>query len=367
MSDKTPSVVLGILGGGQLGRMSAMAAARLGISVVIYTPEHNSPASQVADETITAPYNDKDALRDFSGKCNFISYEFENIPVETIDYLDQLKPDSIYPKRALLDVSQDRIKEKSFLNDNGIETTRWAAVSSIDEIAQKAREWETDGFILKTTRFGYDGKGQIKCDTQGLENNSALLSFLEDTKDQALIMENLVVFSCEVSVVVARDSFGKTETYGAMLNEHRNHILNTTTVPSGVSDDVQNSAIDIAQRVANCVELRGVLTVEYFVCTDGRILVNEIAPRTHNSGHWSIDACYVSQFENHVRTVCGLPAGSSERHSDAVMLNLIGEDINLTQEHYDTQGACVHDYGKSDVRTGRKMGHINFIKPKTQD
>ncbi|MGH1375914.1 MAG: 5-(carboxyamino)imidazole ribonucleotide synthase [Alphaproteobacteria bacterium] len=363
MKDTTQSVVLGILGGGQLGRMSAMAAARLGISVIIYCPEENSPASQVALHTITAAYDDKSALQIFSDKCDFISYEFENIPVETIDYLEQLKPDTLYPKRGLLDVSQDRIKEKKFLNDNDIETTRWAEISSLDDIIRITQDWNCDGFILKTARFGYDGKGQIKCDTKSLENNSALSSFLNDTKGQALIMEDLVDFECEVSVVIARDKHEKTMSYGPMLNEHKNHILHTTTVPCGISKELEEQTLNIAQSVSNCVALRGVLTVEYFICTDGRVLVNEIAPRTHNSGHWSIDACSVSQFENHIRTVCALPVGSSDNHSNAVMLNLIGDDIRLIQEHYDTVSACVHDYGKNEVREGRKMGHITFLKP----
>ncbi len=356
-------ITLGILGGGQLGRMSTMAAARLGISVIIFCPEENSPASHVAKETIVAAYDDKEALKKFIEKTDVISYEFENIPVETISYIESLKPKSIFPEKALLDVSQDRIKEKSFLNENNIRTARWSPVATREDIASVLSDWRADSFILKTARFGYDGKGQIKCDTKGFENNSELNLFLENTKKQDLIMEEVVDFSCETSVIIARDKDGKTEVYGPMLNEHKNHILHKTFIPANVSKHVSDQTSEIANVIANSVNLRGVLTVELFVLNDDHVLVNEIAPRTHNSGHWSIDACAVSQFENHVRTVCGLPVGSSKHHSHAVMLNLIGNDINQIQDHIGEPNTCIHSYGKETVRDGRKMGHITFLKP----
>ncbi len=354
---------LGILGGGQLGRMSAMAAARLGINIVILCPEENSPASHVAKETIIASYNDLDALKIFSDKCDAISYEFENIPTDTVDYLESLKQGSVLPDKNLLNISQDRIKEKTFLNDNGINTTRWNGVSTVNDIKNTANNWGSNEFILKTTRFGYDGKGQIKSDISDIKDNNELQNFLEATKNQELIMEELVNFTCEVSVIIARDKYGKTEAYGAMLNEHKNHILHKTTVPSGIYIDTENTALGVAKNIAESVNLIGVLTVEFFVLTDGSILVNEIAPRTHNSGHWSIDACAVSQFENHVRTVCGMPAGSASRHSDAQMINLIGSDIEQVSKHITKPQTCIHLYGKTEVREGRKMGHINFLKP----
>ncbi len=359
------SFTLGILGGGQLGRMSAIAAAQLGISVIILCPEENSPASKVAKHTIIAAYDDKDALKSLSEQTDIISYEFENIPVQTIEYLESLKPKSVLPEKTLLHVSQDRIKEKQFLNENGIETARWKYVKTLDDIKSTAAIWNADGFILKTTRFGYDGKGQIKCDTNHIENDLNLEAFLEDTKDQDIIMEDLIDFSCEISVVMARDKDKKSNSYGPMLNDHRNHILHTTTVPSGVSKKTADQALDCAQKIADAVNLTGVLTVEYFVRTDGSVLVNEIAPRTHNSGHWTIDACAISQFENHVRTVCGLPVGSTQRHSDAQMLNLIGDDINNITPYLNDDNACVHLYGKKDARAGRKMGHITTLKSKT--
>ncbi len=360
------NMTLGILGGGQLGRMSAMAAARLGISCVIFCPEENAPASHVSAKTIVAAYDDKDALKEFSDLCDVITYEFENIPVETISYIESLKKDSVLPEKTLLHVSQDRVKEKQFVNDCGIETARWAAVANILDIQDTAEAWGSNGFVIKTTRFGYDGKGQIKATKDDLSAQSDLVDFLEKTKDQDLIMEDMIDFDCEVSIIIARDTHGKTECYGPMLNDHKNHILHTTTVPSGVSEEIANAARNASKVIADKVNLTGVLTVEFFVCKDGRVLVNEIAPRTHNSGHWSIDACSVSQFENHVRSVCGLPVGSSERHNDAVMLNLIGDDIDIIDTHLSEENANVHLYGKEEAREGRKMGHITFLKPLTK-
>ncbi len=355
---------LGILGGGQLGRMSALAAARLGINVIIYCPEKNAPASQVSCETIIAQYDDLKALEDFSNKCDAITYEFENIPVNTIDYLNNLKQENVFPDKYLLYVSQERLKEKEFLNNLGINTTRWSAISNIEDIKNTLKSWNKDEFILKTTRFGYDGKGQIKSDRTELENNNnELLAFLTSTKDQGLIMEEPVDFICEISVIIARDKLGKTATYDTMLNQHKNHILHKTTVPSGISQNSEIKARDVAKSIAEKINLIGVLTVEFFVLANSEVLVNEIAPRTHNSGHWSIDACSVSQFENHVRCVCSLPVGSSKRHNDATMLNLIGDEINQIDKHINDDNSCIHLYGKREVRAGRKMGHITFLKP----
>lgn len=357
-------MTLGILGGGQLGRMSAVAAANLGISVIIYSPEAHCPASYVAKETIVADYDNKAALKEFSDKTDVISYEFENIPIKTIEYLESLKANSVLPEKTLLHVSQDRIKEKSFLNDNGIKTTSWATVQNLSEIQATADQWKTKKFILKTVRFGYDGKGQIKCETAKLHDDQDLKEFLKDNDGHALIMENFVPFDKEISVVIARDKDGKTESYGPMLNQHKNHILHITTVPCDINDAVKAQAFDVSKTIADAVNLVGVLTVEFFVSDNNILLVNEIAPRTHNSGHWTIDACTVSQFDNHVRTVCGLPAGSSERHSNATMLNLIGTDIHTIDEYIEDDFTCIHLYGKKQVKEGRKMGHVTILSPK---
>lgn len=354
-------ITLGILGGGQLGRMSAVAAARLGIDVVIFCPEDNAPASHVSKATVTASYDDREALQDFAGRCDYISYEFENIPVETIDYLDSLKPGCVRPTKALLEVSQDRLKEKAFLNAQGIETAQWRSVSCIEDVKAALGEWGTSAAIVKTARFGYDGKGQMKISAQQIDDGSAG-AFFDKHDGQAMIMESVVPFRHEVSVVVARDIHKNTETYGPMLNEHRNHILHKTHIGDSVTGMVGTKPVDMAKKLAEAVDLTGVMTIEFFMTEDGHILANEIAPRTHNSGHWSIEACTASQFENHVRSVCGLPLGPSKPHCDAEMLNLIGDDVLEVEPYLMQNGAYVHLYGKRSVRAGRKMGHVTFLK-----
>jgi 5-(carboxyamino)imidazole ribonucleotide synthase len=348
---------LGILGGGQLGRMSAQAAEKLGISTVIFTPEENSPASQVATETIIADYEDEQALTEFSKKVDVISYEFENIPIKTVRYLKKLKP--VYPDESLLKVSQDRVEEKSFLNATGIPTARWTFPQNHTEALAKLEEWQSRSCIFKTTRFGYDGKGQARY--KGDTNIETLWTGFKNTP---LIMEEIVDFDCEISVIVARDKNGHMIHYGPMLNEHKNHILSKTTVPAPLDQDLLDEAVKLTQTLAEKINLRGVLTLELFVTKDGHLLANEIAPRTHNSGHWSIDACTHSQFENHVRTVCGLPAAKPQRHSDCEMLNLIGADVEKAEDYKAQPNTFVHLYGKTQIREGRKMGHVTILKPK---
>lgn len=357
MANLTSGITLGILGGGQLGRMSALAAARLGIRVITFCPESDSPASHVSEKTIQAEYSDKSALKEFSGLCDYISYEFENIPIETIDYLDSLKKDSVRPGKALLEVSQDRIKEKSFLNSLNIETAKWFEINNIDEYSSVINRENINRYIIKTSRFGYDGKGQVKYDGN-------IDEFFKSHENQQLILESFVDFKCEVSVIVSRDINGRTVTYGPMLNEHKNQILSKTTAPApDLTPDQHENAILMACKIADAVGLVGVLTVEMFVHQDGRILANEIAPRTHNSGHWSIDACAVSQFEQHVRAICGLPVVEPGQHSNAVMLNLIGDDVKISNDYMGKPNTCVHLYGKTEIKAGRKLGHITLLSP----
>ncbi len=350
-------IKLGILGGGQLGRMSAQAAEKLGIHTVIFTPQENSPASQVAPETLIGNYTDERALTEFSEKVDVISYEFENIPTETVRYLNTLKP--VYPSERLLKVSQDRISEKTYLNAIKIPTARWTAPKSPEEALKILLEWKQDQCIFKTTRFGYDGKGQAR-----FTGDTNIDTMWSQFKNAPLIMEEIVDFDCEISVIIARDKDGNMVHYGPMLNEHKNHILSKTTVPTKLDKTIENEAIKLAQHLAEELNLRGVLTLELFVTKNG-LLANEIAPRTHNSGHWSIDACAHSQFENHVRAVCGLPVLEPNRHADAIMLNLIGDDIHNIQEYLDRKNAHLHNYGKTEARAGRKMGHVTILKDKT--
>ncbi len=353
---KPHSITLGILGSGQLGRMSALAAAELGIKVHIYGPDKNSPAEKVAARTFVASYTDKRKLRSFANSVDVVSYEFENVPVETAHYIQQLKP--VYPDGKLLEIAQNRINEKKYLNSIGISTARWAPIYRPEDLKREAENLGLKDYILKTTRFGYDGKGQTVYRT----GDSSTKSF-NKLKSDELILEEMVDFECEISIIIARDKYGKSAIYGPIKNVHKNHILHTSTVPAIVDANVVGKSKRIARKLADKVGLIGVLGLEMFVTKKGDILANEIAPRTHNSGHWTIDACAVSQFEQHVRTVCGLPVGDPTPHSDAVMTNLIGSDVNKVKNFYNTKGACIHLYGKTETRAGRKMGHVTILKP----
>ncbi|PJB70524.1 MAG: 5-(carboxyamino)imidazole ribonucleotide synthase [Alphaproteobacteria bacterium CG_4_9_14_3_um_filter_47_13] len=358
---KLETKTLGILGGGQLGRMSAMAAARLGIVTHIYCPEKNCPASQVSARTFTGAYEDKRTLKTFADSVDVITYEFENIPLETIRYLQRLRP--VFPDDRLLEIAQDRGKEKQFLNDIAIPTVSWVLATSAKDLEQNINNMEKDTgcleFILKTTRFGYDGKGQLSvtASTDSKESWEALNS-------KEIIIEEKTDFACEISVIIARDKLGQTALYGPIMNEHKNHILAKSTVPALIPDLLAEESRRLTLHLAEAVDLVGVLALEFFVTKDNQLLANEIAPRPHNSGHWSIDACSVSQFEQHVRTVCGMPVAPPNRHSDAMMVNLIGNDAENIAPWLEMKGASLHLYGKHDIREGRKMGHVTIIKPK---
>ena len=338
-----------------MGRMSALAAARLGIAVHIYTPEENSPASQVSARTFVGSYDDKKKLREFAESVDVVSYEFENIPVDTIRFIQKITP--VHPDDRLLEVSQDRIREKQFLNEIGIPTTRFAAIRDVRDVNNFVNETGSSEYILKTARFGYDGKGQVFCRAD--DDSKAKIKLLNSSN---IIIEEPVDFACEISVIIARDKLGQTALYGPMLNEHKNHILAKTAIPAPIPDPLTEKAQEMTRLLADAVDLVGVLALEMFVTKDGRILANEIAPRTHNSGHWTIDACAISQFEQHVRTVCGLPVGLPARHSDAEMINLIGDDVKKLSKYYEMKNACVHLYGKIEAREGRKMGHVTILK-----
>jgi 5-(carboxyamino)imidazole ribonucleotide synthase len=348
------SKIIGILGGGQLGRMSALAAARLGFRVHIYCPEKDCPASQVTDLFTCAAYEDTSALEAFARQVDVITYEFENIPLETVRFLQKFKP--VYPDDRLLEVSQDRLKEKKFLNDIGIPTAPWAPCTQADDIRKTLAEWNMSECIVKTARFGYDGKGQVYHKAN---------SYIEETwsklNTQSAVIEGIVDFACEVSVIVGRDRLGQTAAYPAVLNEHRNHILSKTHAPAPISKKLAIKASDMAHNLAEAVDLIGVMALELFVTQDEQILANEIAPRTHNSGHWTIDACAVSQFEQHIRTVSGLPVGMPDMHKPATMINLIGDDVKDLPRYLEMPNACVHLYGKHDVKPGRKMGHVTLL------
>ncbi len=352
-----PNATIGIVGGGQLGRMAAMAAARLGYRAHILTPEPDSPAGQVAAGVTLGEFEDPAALRDFALHCDVITFEFENVSAEGLDLLSSLRP--VHPSPAILRVSQDRIAEKSFLNAAGIGTAPWAPVETLAELEAAVARIGLPA-ILKTTRLGYDGRGQTR-----LRTPADLAPAFERLMPRPLILEGVVDFSCEISVVAARSAAGAYAAFDAVENQHRDHILDLTLAPARIAEPTAAAAQAIARRVVDSLDLVGLLAVEMFVAGDGVVLVNEIAPRPHNSGHWTIDACPASQFELQIRAVAGLPLPPAGRHSDAVMKNLVGPaEMALWPEILATAGLIPHLYGKTEVRAGRKMGHVTRLFPR---
>ena len=350
-----PRSTIGILGGGQLGRMTAVAAAQLGYRCHIFSPDADAPAKEIAASQTTAPYEDENAARAFADAVDVVTFEFENVPDATLAAISERIP--VRPNVDALHVSQDRAIEKTFLNDHGIGTAPWAPVSGPDDFNTATQAAGTPA-ILKTSRFGYDGKGQIRVDAA-----AALEKAWLSMGAVPAILEGFVDFEREISVIVARGLDGNSKSYVPVDNVHRDHILHTTTAPAAVDPSIAYSARSIADNLANALDLIGLLAVEMFVTRDGEILVNEIAPRPHNSGHWTLDACAVSQFEQFVRAIAGLPLGDPQRHSDAVMTNLIGDEAAGWHEILAERNACLHLYGKAEARPGRKMGHVTRLSP----
>ena len=352
-----PGAVIGIIGGGQLGRMSAIAAARLGFLVHVFSPEQDGPAAQVAARNTVAAYDDLDALRRFAEAVDVITFEFENLPAASLELLESLKP--VRPGAKILAISQDRLLEKQFLNNAGIATAPWAKVETLAELETAAAKLGLPA-VLKTTRLGYDGKGQAM-----LRTAADLAPAFERLSPKPLVLEGFVDFGMEVSVMAARGVDGTIRCFDTVENRHTHHILDLTIAPAPLGPDILQEAQGIARVVAEKLELVGLLGVEMFVTAKGELVVNEIAPRPHNSGHWTMDACPCGQFEMHIRAVAGLPLPPALRHSDAVMKNLIGpEDMALWPQILATPGLIPHHYGKAEARPGRKMGHFNRLFPK---
>ena len=347
---------IGILGGGQLGRMLAVAASRLGYKSHIYDPAADGPAADVSHRTTTAPYDDIAALTAFAASVDVITYEFENIPTAALDLLDELRP--IRPDRRALAISQDRILEKDFLTALGLTCAPYAAVNSVIDLTAAIG---TVGLpaILKTTRLGYDGKGQARI-MQARDADTALVA----VNHQPAVLEGFIAFTHEVSVIAARGLDGAISAYDPGQNVHRDGILHTTTLPARLTPNQRSDAVLIAARILNALDYVGVMGVELFVTPAG-LIVNEIAPRVHNSGHWTQNGCAVDQFEQHIRAISGLPLGDGIRHSDVVMENLIGDDVVRVPAILQERHAALHLYGKASARPGRKMGHVNRIIPKT--
>ncbi|MCB8880980.1 5-(carboxyamino)imidazole ribonucleotide synthase [Acidisoma cellulosilytica] len=352
-----PGSTIGIVGGGQLGRMLAMAAARLGYRAHILTQEADGPAAQVSAGITLGGYDDPAALRAFAAAVDVVTFEFENVSAEGLSLLADLKP--VHPSPKILGISQDRVQEKTFLNGAGIATAPWAEVTDAASLEAAIAAIGLPA-ILKTSRLGYDGRGQARVSTP----EEALAAF-HHLEPKPLVLEGLVNFACEVSVIVARGADGQMASFDTVENQHKNGILDLTFAPARITEDAAAGAQALARRVAEALDLVGLLAVEMFVDRDGSLRVNEIAPRPHNSGHWTMDACPASQFALHIRAVAGLPLPEARRHSDAVMKNLIGpDDMALWPRIVAADGLIPHHYGKAEARAGRKMGHVNRLFPK---
>ncbi len=345
---------IGIIGGGQLGRMLAMAAARLNFRTVVLEPQTDCPAAHVANEQIVAAYDDTAALAELAKRCDVVTYEFENVPVAAAEELAAQV--TVYPPPKALEMAQDRLTEKSFINGCGIPTARFHAVGSQADLEKALADFGGQG-VLKTRRLGYDGKGQrvYRSTADSPEGGYTALGSVP------LILESFVSFEREISIIGARGIDGTVACYDPAENVHRNGILHTSTLPAGISEQTAAAARAAAEKILTALGYVGVIGIEFFVLADGSLIANEMAPRVHNSGHWTEAACVISQFEQHIRAVAGLPLGKPDRHSDCVMTNLIGDDILALPEWLRLDDTLVHLYGKTEARPGRKMGHVTQL------
>ncbi len=356
-----PGATVGIFGGGQLGRFLALAAAKLGFRTAIYAPEEESPAFQVASHRFAAPYGDAGAVAVFAKACDVITFEFENVPAGALDIAARYAP--VRPAASAAAATQDRIAEKRFLLGLGLPVAPQVIIESETDLPEALAFLDTAGrAILKRSREGYDGKGQARVST------AAGLTAAFGGFAAPCVLEGVLDFSMEISVIGVRSLDGQVFCYDCPENSHAGGILRTSTVPAGCSEQHQSRAKEMAARIAETLEYCGVFGVEFFVMPDRSpetVIVNEIAPRVHNSGHWTLDACAISQFENHIRAIAGWPIGSIARHSDAVMTNLLGEDVLRWRSILASDpGLSIYLYGKNDVRQGRKLGHVTGISPR---
>ncbi|MBS0223876.1 MAG: 5-(carboxyamino)imidazole ribonucleotide synthase [Proteobacteria bacterium] len=347
-----PGSTIGILGGGQLGRMTAMAAARLGYRSVVYAPEAHSVGGDVATGHVQGTYEDTAALARFAAEVNVITYEFENVPEATVAECARHKP--VRPGIKPIHLAQHRLREKEFFRTSGLGTAAYQRIASEGDVAAAT----TLPGILKTCTEGYDGKGQVRVATR-----QEVAAAWEKLDRRECILEAVVDFQCEVSAIVARGLGSEVRCFPIGLNEHRDGILRTTAVPSGLSPDIEQQARNYGLHLAKSLDLVGLVAIEMFVTRDGRVLANEMAPRPHNSGHWTIDACATSQFEQLVRAICGLPLGAVDILAPSRMVNLIGDEADGWAGYLADPAARLHLYGKGKARPGRKMGHVTYVTP----
>jgi 5-(carboxyamino)imidazole ribonucleotide synthase len=350
-----PGATIGILGGGQLGRMTALAASRLGYRCHVFATEPDSPAEQVCATATVAEFSDLAALDRFAAAVDVVTFEFENIPAQAVRFVAASK--LVLPRAEILEITQDRLREKDFLRSIDIATAAYREVSNVAALVRAMHDFGYPA-VLKSVRMGYDGKGQVTLNPETRPEEA-----WRHMGGEIGILESFVDFACEISVIVARGRNGAWATYPPVENQHTAHILDTTIAPARIGPETAMRAEAIARHIAEKLDVVGVLAVEMFVTQAGEILVNELAPRPHNSGHWTIDACVTSQFEQLVRALCALPLGSVEHHSDAVMKNLIGRDVEKWREALGDPFAKLHLYGKTEIQPGRKMGHVTRLIP----
>jgi 5-(carboxyamino)imidazole ribonucleotide synthase len=353
-----PGDTIGILGGGQLGRMLALAAARLGLRCQVFSPDPDSPAFDVVLHATCAEFADVEALELFANDVDVVTYEFENVPSAAAMVLAARRP--VLPGRNVLETTQDRLTEKDFVTSLGIRTANYADVSSVASLREAILRIGLPA-VLKTRRFGYDGKGQAL-----IRKADDLERIWAELGTKSAILEAFVPFEREISVLAARGADGAVECFDVTENEHRDHILKISRAPAAIPDALADQARVIAGQIATALDYVGVLAVEMFVVAEDEgpsVLVNEIAPRVHNSGHWTLDGASISQFEQHIRAIAGWPLGKPVRHGLVTMTNLIGDEINDYERWLTVPGASVHLYGKGAPRPGRKMGHVTEVAP----
>jgi len=358
-----PGATIGVLGSGQLGRMFAIAARRMGYRVHTFSPDQDTPTGQIADVEVVAPYDDLDAVRKFASNVAVVTFEFENVPAETAQAAESSAP--VRPSGSVLHTTQQRIREKSFLRNAGLPTTPYREIRSSQDLARAVSELGCPS-VLKTAAFGYDGKGQVR-----IESPERAEAAWDAIGRQEAVLEAFIDFDREISVVAARGSDGSFVHYRPAENRHSRHILDLSVAPARILPEVANEAVEMSRCVLEKLGVVGVLCVEFFVTRDGRLLINELAPRPHNSGHLTVDACVTSQFEQQLRAVCGLPLGSTAMHCPAAMANLLGDLWSRSEPHW--SAACafpnvkLHLYGKLEPRPGRKMGHLTALNHNAED
>ena len=356
-----PGAIIGILGGGQLGRMTVEAASKLGYQCHVFCQSEKEPAAQITRNVTIAPFEDQKSLESFASAIDIATLEFENIPLDSVKFIENHVP--VRPNSKILSIVQNRINEKKFISRLNIKTAPFIEVPEQNLLFEAAEQIGTPA-VLKTASMGYDGKGQTLIN----KSTNLKLAWKESgasPKTNGAILEGFISFKKEISVIAGRSIDGSVASYVPVENLHVDHILDQTIAPANITNKQAIRATEIAHQLITELDVVGLLAVEMFINTNGDILVNEVAARPHNSGHWTIDACNISQFELLVRAICGLPLGSTERNSDARMKNLLGEEINRYHEYMTDPSAHVHFYGKSEARSGRKMGHVNWLSPKS--